>query len=294
MQIGLVGLGRMGVAIGQRLIELGYNLTVWNRSPDKAKPLTDLGAVFVSNPAEVADRAEIILSILTDAAAIDAVYSGPAGLLSTNVQGKLFIEMSTVRPETEIALATKVQAEGAALVECPVGGSTGPARQGKLIGLMGGSEADAARARVILQQLCKRLEHIGPIGSGSTMKLAINLPLMIYWQAFGEALAMCRDLKLDPAQMIDLFTETSGGTNALKVRGPAIAAMLSGGDPGLTGFDIDSGRKDLRTMIAEAKSRGIELPLAERTLACFDEASREGWGGRDGSTMPVFWSRRGK
>lgn len=290
MRIGIAGLGRMGAAIAARLIEVGHQVIVWNRSPDKAKGLGEAGAKVAATPAELARGAEAVITILTDAAAIDAVYGGPSGLLSGDVAGKLFIEMSTVQPETEIALAEKVKGRGAAFVECPVGGTTGPARQGKLIGLMGAEAADAARARPILEQLCRRVEHCGGVGNGATMKLAINLPLMIYWQAFGEALALARPLGIDPSQLIDLFADTSGGTNVLKARGSVIATMLKGGDAGPVTFDIDSGRKDLHTMLAEAQRRGIAIPLVERTLACFDEASRSGWGARDASSMPVYWS----
>src|SRR5258708_28746157 len=115
--------------------------------------------------------------------------------------------MSRVRPETEIALAGKVRAKGAAFVECPVGGSTGPARQGKLIGLMGAEPADAARAKPILDQLCRRLEPCGRVRAGAIMNLAINLPLMGYWQALEQALALCRPLGLDPDRMMDLFAD---------------------------------------------------------------------------------------
>src|SRR5690606_19180043 len=134
----------------------------------------------------------IIITILTDSAAIEAVFHGPSGLLQGEVQGKLFIEMSTVQPHTEIALAEKVRGKGAAFVECPVGGTTAPARQGKLIGLAGGSQDDFARAKPVLEQLCRRLEYCGDVGAGSTMKLTINLPLVIYWQALGEALSISR------------------------------------------------------------------------------------------------------
>jgi 3-hydroxyisobutyrate dehydrogenase len=294
MNVGIAGLGRMGAAIGVRLIEVGHSLVVWNRTPEKAKPLAEAGAKVAATPAELAGDAEAIITILTDAAAIDTVYDGSSGLLSGEVRGKLFVDMSTIQPATEIALAQKVRAKGAAFVECPVGGTTGPARQGKLIGLMGAEPADAARARPLLEQLCRRLEHCGPVGTGASMKLAINLPLMIAWAAYGEAFAMCRNVGMDPTRMLDLFADTSGGNNALKARGPAIAAMFNGADGGPTTFDIDSGRKDLRTMLAQAKESGIELPLIERTLASFDEAARNGWGGRDGSAMPVYWATRGQ
>src|SRR5206468_6727934 len=128
---------------------------------------------------------------------------------------------------------------GASFVECPVGGSTGPARQGKLIGLMGAEPADGERAKPILEQLCRRLEYCGPVGSGAVMKLTINMPLMIYWQALGEALALCRPLGLDPARVMDLLSATSGGPNVLKVRGPAVAAMLKGASAGSVTFNVE-------------------------------------------------------
>jgi len=294
MRVGVAGLGKMGAAIAARLMECGHEVSVWNRSADKVKPLADAGATVAATPAGLAAQADAILTILTDAAAIDTVYHGPSGLLSGNVSGKLFVEMSTVRPDTEIALAEKVRAKGAAFVECPVGGTTGPARQGKLFGFAGGSEADVTRARPLLDQLCRRLEHVGEVGAGSGMKLAINLPLMIYWQALGEALAISRHLKIEPARLMDIIADTSGASTAVKNRGPNIAAWLGGGDFGTVTFNLDDARKDIRTMIAEGKARGVELPLIEKTLACFDEASAAGFGQKDGSGVAVYWAGRGK
>jgi 3-hydroxyisobutyrate dehydrogenase len=292
MQIGIAGLGKMGSAIAQRLIEVGHDLTAWNRSLEKARPLANAGAKVAANPADVARNAQTVITILTDAAAIDAVYGGPAGLLAGDVTGKLFIEMSTVAPATETALAEKVRAKGAALVECPVGGTTGPARQGKLIGLMGGEPADVERARPILEHLCRRLEHCGPVGAGAVMKLTINMPLMIYWQALGEALALCRPLGLDPARLMELLADTSGGPNVLKVRGPAVATMLKGGDIGPVTFDIDSAVKDLRTMLGEGKRQGLELPLVERTLSCYEETKGKVSGAAEVSAVSVYWANR--
>ena len=292
MRIGIAGLGRMGTAMAERLMDLGHELTVWNRSPEKAKPLVDAGATAASSPADLAARVDAIITILTDAKALGAVYRGPSGLLSGNLAGKLVLEMSTVQPETEVALAEDVRAKGAAFVECPVGGTTGPARQGKLIGLVGGESADVERARPILEQLCRRIEHVGPVGAGASMKLAINLPLLVFYQALGEAYALCRHLDLDPTAMMDLFADTSGGPNILKVRGPVIAAALSGDTGAPPTFDVDSIRKDLRTMLAEAQARGSDLPLVRQALAVYDEASAAGWGKRDGSSLPAFWSSR--
>ncbi len=292
MHVGVAGLGNMGTAIAARLIETGNKVTVWNRTAAKCAPLAAAGAGVAASPAALANEVDTVITLLTDAAAIDAVYGGPAGLLTGNVKGKLLIEMSTVPPHAETALAARVRAAGAAFVECPVGGSTGPARQGKLIGLMGAEPAAAARAKPLLDQLCRRIEHCGPVGAGATMKLTINLPLMVYWQALGEALALCRPLGLDPARVIDLLSDTSGGPNVLKVRGPALVKLLHGEDPGPVTFTLDNSIKDLRTMLAEAAAHGIDMPLVADTLSCFEEASRHGLGAAEGAGLSVYWSTR--
>ncbi|MGC2777623.1 MAG: NAD(P)-dependent oxidoreductase [Bradyrhizobium sp.] len=292
MHIGIAGLGRMGAAIAGRLMECGNTVTVWNRSAAKVFPLAAAGAFIAESPAEVAGRAETIITILTDAAAIDAVYLGPSGLLSADIAGKLFIEMSTVRPEHEVALAAKMREKGAYFVECPVSGTIGPARQGKLIGLVGADGPDAERAKPILDQLCRRIEHCGPVGAGALVKLAINLPLMIYWQALGESLALCRPLGLDPARLIDLLADTGGGTNVLKTRGPAITKIIKGEDAGPVTFDLDGGRKDLRAMLSQGEALGIDLPLVETTLRCFEEATRHGLGGGEGAELSRYWANR--
>jgi 3-hydroxyisobutyrate dehydrogenase len=292
MHVGVAGLGRMGAAIAARLIETGNEVVVWNRSAEKCAPLAKAGARMAANPAALAQAAEAILTIVTDAAAIEAIYGGPSGLLSGNVASKLFIEMSTVAPHVETALAVRVRAKGADFVECPVGGTTGPARQGRLIGLMGAQPADAARAKPLLDQLCRRLEHCGPVGAGATMKLAINLPLMVYWQALGEALALSRPLGIDPVRLIDLMSDSSGGANVLKLRGPAIARMLKGEDPGEVGFTVEQAIKDLRTMLAEGAAQGTELPAVAQTLASFEEAARHGLRDTEAAGLSAYWSGR--
>jgi len=293
MKIGVVGIGRMGAVIAHRLLGFGHAVTVWNRTAEKAKALAAAGARVAATPAALAEEVDLVLSILTDAAAIKAAYEGQDGLLSAKVTGKLFVEMSTVRPEVQVALAERVKGKGASLIDCPVGGSVGPAKEGKLFGFAGGAVEDVARARPVLEQLCRRVEHVGAVGAGESMKLAINLPLMVWYQAVGEALSLCKPLGLEPARLMDIFADTSGGPNVLKSRGPMIAATLAGKDPGAVTFDIDSIRKDMRTMIAEARALGRVLPVTERALDCYDEASREGLGGGDASLLPARWVRRG-
>src|ERR1035437_3734203 len=282
MHIGVAGLGAMGGNVAARLMEVGHQVTVWNRSPEKTKPLADAGA------------SEAVITMLTDGAAIDAVYNGPSGLLSGDVKGKLFIEMSTVAPKVETELAPKVRAKGAVLVECPVGGSTAPARKGQLLGLMGAEPADAARAKPILDQLCRKVEHCGPVGTGAAMKLAINLPLMVAWQAYGEAFAIAKSVGWEPKRLLDLFVESNGANKALTMRADMIVKMFEGKDPGPTTFSIANGVKDLRTMVATGEALGADMRATKAALAGFEDATKHGFGGGDGSRMTVYWTQRKK
>lgn len=292
MHIGIAGIGKMGSNIGARLMEMGQTLTVWNRTADKTKPLTDVGAKLAKSPAELAGSVDAVLTIITNADAIEAMYHGADGLLAGDVKGRLFIEMSTVPPEVQVALAEKVRAKGAAYVECPVSGSVIPARTGKLLGLMGAEPADAARARPILELICRRVLHSGPVGNGAAMKLAVNLPLMVYWQALGEQLALCKDLKIDPTDLLDFLSETSGAATVLKQRMPGIIARLKNETSDIRTFNLDGGIKDVTAMLAEARKRGVELPLLKQTLACYEEARRTMPGNDEVSNVAAYWPNR--
>ena len=294
MKVGIAGTGRMGAAIAERLLARAHELTVWNRTAEKTRSLAAAGAAVAATPRDLATAVDAVITMLTDAAAIDDLYRGPEGLLAGDVRGRLFIEMSTVRPEVEKALAASVRAKGAALIECPVGGTVGPAREGKLFAFVGGDAADVARARPLLDDMCRRIEHVGPVGAGASVKLAINLPLLVYYQALGEALSLCRSAGVEPARLIDIFADSSGGPNMLKVRGPAIAATLQGKETAPVTFDIDLMRKDLRTMLEEASGLGVELPLTAQVLERYDEAARAGMGASDATMVPAHWLRRSR
>ena len=278
----------MGAAIAGRLAGLGHELTIWNRTPDKARALAAAaGLKLAQTPAELAACSEIIITILADAKAVEAVYGT---MLSADVKGKLFIEMSTVRPAVQKRLSLKVKEKQGAFIECPVGGTIGPAKEGKLFGFAGGDAADVARARPILDQMCRRVEHVGPAGAGASMKLAINLPLLVYWQALGEALSLIKNLNLDAARVMDILADTSGAPNMMKNRAATVAAALAGRDSGAVTVNIDTLRKDLAEMVEEAHSLGWQAPAAEAALASFTRASQAGLGAKDCVMLPVDWS----
>src|SRR3984885_10863093 len=292
MKIGVCGTGRMGAAIAQRLTAVGHEVGVWNRDSKKTKPLTDAGARLYASPAELVEGCEAVIAMLLNDAATEAVYRGPQGILKSKLAGKLIIDMSTVRPDTMISVGTAVAKEGTAFVECPVGGSTVPAREGKLFGLVVGSDADVTRAMPLLEQLCRRIEHVGALGSGATMKLAVNLPLLVYWQALGESLTICKPLNLPAERLIDNLSDTAGAPAAMKGRGAIIAKVLGGAPLGETAFGITAAKKDLATAVQFAASLHAELPVAKSALACFEEAEADGLGEADATTISVHWTRR--
>lgn len=294
MKITILGTGRMGSAMAERLLDQGHTLTVWNRTAGKSQKLLERGARWADTPAQAVADSETVISVLTDAKAIEQAYASASGALSANIAGKLFIDMSTVRPVTQKDLGAKLKQAKAHFVECPVGGTVGPARDGKLLGLAGGSDEDFARAKPLLDQLCRRVEHVGAVGAGASVKLAINLPLLVYWQALGEALALAAPAGLSPEKVMDILSDTSGTPAILKMRAPAIVSALHGEDLGPAHFNIDSIRKDLRTMVEEGAALGYTLPTVQSALGAFDQASTGGLGAGDGTQLAAWWLKNAK
>lgn len=285
MKIGIAGTGRMGAAIAARLAGLGHEVAVWNRTAAKAR---SLGLPAKESLKELVPGSDAVITMLADGAAVRQVYDA---LLAGEVRGRLFIDMSTVRPAVSQEIHSKAEDKGAAFVECPVGGSVGPAKEGRLFGFAAGEAQDVERARPLLAQLCRRIEHVGPAGAGASLKLAINLPLLVYYQALGEALSLLRNTNLKPESVMDIFSDTSGAPAMLKNRAPQIASVLAGHEPPPPSVDVDTVRKDLREMLDEARSLGIALPVAAAALECYDEASRAGLGAKDCTVLPAFFTR---
>ncbi|MDB5900580.1 MAG: 3-hydroxyisobutyrate dehydrogenase-like protein [Ramlibacter sp.] len=291
MHIAIAGTGKMGTAIARRLLALGHSVTVWNRTPARAQPLEQAGASIAATPADLLKGADAVITIVTDAAALDAVYFAAGGLLSASPSGQLFIEMSTVAPAKQQEMGRRVTEAGGRFLECPVGGSVGPAAQGKLLAFCGGDAQDVERARPVLELLCRRIEHAGGFGAGATLKLGINLPLMVYWQTLSEALSLLQPLGLDPARIVDIFADSSGGPNMLKVRGPQLAKALAGEDDGAVSVDLATMRKDLRSMLDQGAAQNYKMPLTAATLKSFDDAIAAGLKGKDCTQLPVWWLR---
>jgi 3-hydroxyisobutyrate dehydrogenase len=289
MRVGLAGTGKMGSTIARRLHGLGHQVTVWNRSAARAQPLIDEGLMWADSPRALAATSEVIISLLTNEQALDDVYLGADGLWSGAVTESVFIDMSTVKPAKQQTMSEHAARLQAAYLECPVAGTVGPAKEGKLIGFVGGDPAVLPRVSALLDQLCKRVEYVGPAGSGATMKLAVNLPLMVYWQTLGEALSLIEPLHLDPQHVVDIFSESSGGPNMLKVRGSMIAQALAGTHSDMVTVNLATMRKDVRTMVDQAALLGRAVPLTAITLNNLDQAAASGLDAADCTQFPVWW-----
>lgn len=284
--IGLIGLGRMGSAIAVRLGEQGESVIAWDRDRSRVDAAAGKGAKAASGPREVASRSDVVISIITEDGGARGVWEGKDGFLEVEIAGKLFIEMSTLRPMTVRSLGALAAGRRAAFVDSPVLGSIPTVRQGKLFALVGGSDADVARARVALAHLTARIEHLGPVGAGAAMKLVVNNMMGSYLQVLAESLAMGTTQGLSLPRMIEVIGNSITATpwfNAKK-------KVLLGGDDDTT-LDIRTLRKDLLSVVATASLHGVPTPAAAAAAASLSAAVEAGHGGDDIAALVPFLRR---
>lgn len=283
MKVGLVGLGRMGSAIAQRLGERGCGVIAWDQN-SKAMAAQGNRVHAVGSPRAVAESADVVLSIITEDKGVRRVFTGADGFLAANVAGKLFVEMSTLQPATHRELAPQVAAGGARLIDSPVLGSIPTVREGKLVALVGGEADDVARARSVLDHLTRRVAHLGPNGAGCAMKLAVNLGMAVYLQALAESLALGTSEGLGIDQMLDIFSDAVTATPWLKGKLPVLR-----GEPSDITLDIRTMRKDVLSAIATGARNGVAMPATSGALASLAAAVAGGWGEKDLAEVPRFF-----
>jgi 3-hydroxyisobutyrate dehydrogenase len=283
VKVGLVGLGRMGSAIAQRLGERGCGVIAWDQN-SKAMAAQGNRVYAVGSPRAVAESADVVLSIITEDKGVRRVFTGADGFLAANVAGKLFVEMSTLQPATHRELAPQVAAGGARLIDSPVLGSIPTVREGKLVALVGGEADDVARARSVLDHLTRRVAHLGPNGAGCAMKLAVNLGMAVYLQALAESLALGTSEGLGIDQMLDIFSDAVTATPWLKGKLPVLR-----GEPSDITLDIRTMRKDVLSAIATGARNGVAMPATSGALASLAAAVAGGWGEKDLAEVPRFF-----
>ena len=287
-KVGICGTGRMGTAIGLRLLESGVGLAVWNRTAQRAEALLAEGASRVESPKSLAQEADVIISMLFDDDAVSAAYGGQDGLTTGDLKGKTVIEMSTITRATVEALNDQVRAAGGAFVECPVGGTVPPARNGQLVGIAAGAQEEISEVRPILDLLCRSVTPVGPIGSAAIVKLAVNLPLMVYFEALGEALALIETAGIDREAAGALLADSSGAAKVAPLFMPGILASIAGNRPDTVFFDLNGAMKDLRLTNSALKEMGVDAPVLQATSKAYAEAIADGWGEVNYPLLPAW------
>jgi 3-hydroxyisobutyrate dehydrogenase-like beta-hydroxyacid dehydrogenase len=207
---------------------------------------------------------------------VSQVYLGRDGLLTAECAGRLFVEMSTIAPTTTQRIAEAANDHDASLVDAAVSGTVAPAREGKLLVLAGGSVADMERARPVLWLFARRIAHLGPTGSGISMKLAMQLPIYAYWQSLAEALGIGLRSGLGMSEMLELIADGPAALSMLKAKIPVILRQ-----DGTAAFALSGAAKDLTIINDAATELGVSAPVARTSLGAYRDAVQAGWGERD-------------
>ena len=260
----------------------GLPLVVWNRGPDRAQALADeLGARMAGSPAEVAAAADVTLTMLADNAAVAEVYGGEHGLLAGARPGSVLVDLSTVTPDALRAFNSAARAAGVGLLNSPVSGSTATAESGQLTLMVGGDAADLERARPALEPLAKAIFHLGPLGTGAAMKLAVNTLIFGLNGAVAEGLVLAELAGIDRAAAYDVLAASAAGAPFVGYKRASFV------DPEGTpvAFSLDLAAKDLGLITAFAEALGVAMPQATTNLAVVRSASTDGRGGEDFSTV---------
>ena len=276
-KVAFLGLGQMGTPMATRLVRAGHELTVWNRTPDRAKPLAAAGAIVAGSPAEAGAGAAFAITMLATPEALTEVVLGEHGLMKGFGPSQVYIDMSTVGPHTVRSIAARLPA-GVAVVDAPVRGSVGQAAEGRLEIFVGASDKDFERVRPILESLGS-VGHVGGPGAGAAMKLIANLALGASVAALGEALALGEAIGLGRAQLLDMLEGSQLGP---VVRGKRANIESRHYPPN---FKLRHAAKDLRLVIEAAAVVGRDLRLSAAAKAWLDAAVEGGAGDLDYSEV---------
>ncbi|MGH2416692.1 MAG: NAD(P)-dependent oxidoreductase [Candidatus Limnocylindria bacterium] len=257
MKVAVVGTGRMGSAMARSLARGGTDLVLHNRTPDRARSLADeLGATVAATPAETASAVDVVITMLANQEAVEETWGGQDGLLSGARRGAVLVDMSTVPPAVIQHFANRAAAAGVGILDAPVSGSVPLAETGKLTVMVGGSADDVERARPVLEQLAASVHHIGPLGSGAALKLAVNTLIFGLNQAVSEALVLAERAGISRETAYDVFA--AGAAGAPYVGYKRAAFLDPDGTP--VAFALDLADKDLRLILELADHLGAPMP----------------------------------
>jgi 3-hydroxyisobutyrate dehydrogenase-like beta-hydroxyacid dehydrogenase len=275
-EVGYVGLGVMGSAAVHRLLAAGYEVTVWNRTRAKAEPLLEAGARWAHTPREVAERSEVIFTMVTNTAAVQAVTEGPDGIIAGLGPGKVYVDMSTASPANTRALAAQVAGTGAQMLDAPVSGTAIIVDQGKASLMVGGDEGTFERVRPILEAIGPKVFHVGPNGAAVTMKIAINLSLAVQMLAFSEGVLIAEKSGIARERVVEVMLASVIASPMVAYRGPLVL-----GHPEEVWFDCHMMQKDMNLALELGQELEVPLPTTAVTNEFLTAANGMGIGDLD-------------
>jgi 3-hydroxyisobutyrate dehydrogenase-like beta-hydroxyacid dehydrogenase len=258
-RIGFVGLGDMGQVIVPRLLAAGHEVTGWNRTPGKDADLVGLGMSTADSPAAVSEDADLVLSIVTDAAAVEAVALGPGGVLEGIPQSGVYVDMSTISPVASRKVSEQFAAADRSMLDGPLSGSPVTVREGKASVMVGGDRDAYERVRPILLDIGPKVSYLGPAGMAVQTKLSVNLLLMVEVIAFGEAVALAEKGGVGREAVVDAILNSVAASPVLGYRGPFV---LEGNMPAKPLADVTLQQKDMTLVLEQGRLLGVPLPLA--------------------------------
>jgi 3-hydroxyisobutyrate dehydrogenase-like beta-hydroxyacid dehydrogenase len=275
-ELGFVGLGVMGSSIVRRLLAAEHEVSVWNRTRDKAEPLLEAGARWAESPRQVAERGAIVFTMVTNTAAVQAVTEAEDGILAGLEPGKVYVDMSTASPANTRALADKVASVGADMLDSPVSGTSLTVDQGKASLMVGGDAEVVERARPVLEAIGPRVIHVGPNGAAVTMKIAVNLSLAVQMLAFSEGVLLAEKSGIPREKAVEVMLASVIASPMVAYRGPLVL-----GHPEEVWFDCRMMQKDLNLALELGRQLEVPLPTTAVTNELLTAANGMGIGERD-------------
>jgi 3-hydroxyisobutyrate dehydrogenase-like beta-hydroxyacid dehydrogenase len=284
MTVAVIGAGRMGGGMVRRLREWGFDTVVFNRAREKAEALTPTGARVATTAREAVETAEFVLVSVSNDEAVRSAYEGPDGVIAALHSGEVVLEASTIAPETVAELRPLVEEKGATLLDTPVSGSVQLLERGELTVMVGGGTEALERARPVLDAIATKVFHVGPSGTGATMKLVVNSVLSGLNQALSESLVLAELAGVDRHAAYDVLSGTAVAAPYLHYKRPA----FENPEDAPVAFSLHLVAKDLDLIAALADRVGARVDQISADRAVVREALQAGFGDRDLSALAVF------
>lgn len=279
-RIGFIGLGIMGKPMARNLLKAGYKLIVHNRSRAAVEELTALGARTADSPREVAEQADVVITMLPDSPQVQEVIAGPNGIIEGVRTGMIVMEMSSINPAVTKQLCELLQQKGCYLLDAPVSGGEVGAIEGILAIMVGGPEQIVEQVRPILEKLGRTITRVGDVGAGNTVKLINQMIVAMNIASVSEAIAFGKQAGVDP---LVAYEAIKGGLAASRVLDMKISNIAE--ESFKPGFRVELHRKDLRNALQHAGEMGYEPDLTRQVAEHFDRLIEQGYGSEDHSAL---------